>query len=94
MFVPLIFVRIEYQVAVNDHAHRKPRSDRQCRLNVEILLNDFLSGLVEAIAGSTAERGDDIAIAASTVPKPVRLLGVSLSALLGEDEAEPHGLPI
>jgi hypothetical protein len=51
----LTSVRFKHEVAVNDHAHRKPRPDRQRRLDVEILLNDLLSGLVEAIAGSTAE---------------------------------------
>ena len=53
------------QVAVDDHAHRKPRPDRQCRLDIKIALNDFLSGLVQAIARSTTERCDDITIAAS-----------------------------
>src|ERR1700731_3194245 len=52
----LTSVRLEYEVAVDDHAHRKPRPDRQCWLDIEILLNDFLSSLVQAIAGSTAER--------------------------------------
>src|SRR6202051_1400115 len=51
----LTFVRLKHEVAVNDHAHRKPRPDRQRRLDVEILLNDFLSGLVVAIAGSATE---------------------------------------
>ena len=52
----LTSVRLEHEVAVDDHAHRKSRPDRQCRLDVEILLNDLLSSLVQAIAGSTAER--------------------------------------
>jgi len=34
----------------------KTRPDRQRRLDVEILLNDLLSGLVQAIARSTAKR--------------------------------------
>src|SRR5882762_8083178 len=59
-------VRFEHQVTIDDHAHRKSRPDRQCRLDVKIALNDFLSGLVQAIAGSTTERSDDITIAAST----------------------------
>ena len=53
---PLTFVRLKHKVAVDDHAHRKPRSDRQCRLDVKIALNDLLSSLVQAIAGSTSER--------------------------------------
>jgi hypothetical protein len=43
---PLPFVRLKHEIAVNDHADRKPRPDRQCRLDVEILLNDLLSSLV------------------------------------------------
>jgi len=58
-------VRFEHQVTIDDHAHRKSRPDRQCRLDIKIALNDFLSGLVQAIAGSTTERCDDITIAAS-----------------------------
>jgi hypothetical protein len=44
----------------------EPRPDRQRQLNIEILLNDLLASLVEAIAGSAAQRGDDIAVAART----------------------------
>src|SRR6266478_7405749 len=62
----LPFVSLKDQIAVDDHSHRKPRPDRQRRLNVEIPLNDFLSGLVQAIAGSTTERCDDITIAGGT----------------------------
>src|SRR5258707_989737 len=51
----LTFVRLKHEVAIDDHAHRKPGPDRQCRLDVEILLNNLLSGLVQAIAGSTTE---------------------------------------
>ena len=51
---------------VDDHADRETRPDCQRWLNVEIALNNFLPGLIQAIAGSTTERGDDIAIAAST----------------------------
>jgi len=61
----LTFVRLKHEVAVDDHAHWKPRPDRQRWLDVKITLNDFLSGLVQAIAGSTTERCDDIAIGAS-----------------------------
>src|SRR6266852_1767209 len=64
IFSPL--VRFEHQVAVDDHAHWKPRPDRQRWLDVKIALNDFLSGLVQAIAGSTTERSNNITIAAST----------------------------
>jgi hypothetical protein len=53
--VSLTFVRFEHEVAVDDHAHRKPRPDRQRRLDVEILLNDLLTSLVQAIAGPAAE---------------------------------------
>src|SRR6266478_10148826 len=60
----LPFVSLKDQIAVDDHSHRKPRPDRQRRLNVEIPLNNFLSGLVQAIAGSPTERCDDITIAA------------------------------
>jgi hypothetical protein len=66
-------VRFKHEVAVDDHAHRKPRPDRQCRLNVKIALNDFLSGLVQAIAGSTTERCDDITIAARPEVEPSSL---------------------
>jgi len=41
---PLPFVGLKHEVPIDDHAYWKPRPDRQCRLNVEILLNDFLSG--------------------------------------------------
>ena len=66
MSTALTFVRLEHQIAVDDHAHRETRPDCQCRLNIEIPLNDFLSGLVQAIAGSPTERRDDITIAAGT----------------------------
>src|SRR5216684_732756 len=64
--VSLTLVRFENEVAVYGHAHRKPRPDRKCRLDVKIALNDFLSGLIQTVAGSTTERCDDIIIAAST----------------------------
>jgi hypothetical protein len=51
----LTFVRLKHEVAVDDHAHWKPRPDRQRRLDVEILLNDLLTSLVQAIAGPAAE---------------------------------------
>ena len=51
---------------IDDRAHRKTWPDCQRRLNVEIPLDNFLSGLVQAIAGSPTERCDDITIAAST----------------------------
>jgi hypothetical protein len=56
----LTLVTFKHEVAVDDHAHRKPRPDCQRRLNVKIALNDFLSGLVQAIAGSTTERCDEL----------------------------------
>src|SRR5260370_6936174 len=64
MSTALTFVRLEHQIAVDDHAHRETWPDCQRRLNIEIPLDDFLSGLVQAIAGSTTERGDDITVSA------------------------------
>jgi hypothetical protein len=63
LIVSLTFVRFENEVAVDDHPHRETR---QRRLDVKIALNDFLPGLVQAIAGSTTERSNNITIAAST----------------------------
>src|ERR1700688_1989294 len=60
----LPFVGLKHEIAIDDHPHRKPWPDRQCRLNVEVLLNHFLPGLIEAIAGPTTKRGDDVTIAA------------------------------
>ena len=39
----------EHKVAVDDHAHRKARSDRDGRLNVQIATHHLLAGLVEAV---------------------------------------------
>ena len=44
----LAFVRLKHEVAVNDHADRKTWPDRQRGLDVEIALNNLLSGLVQA----------------------------------------------
>ena len=62
----LTFVRLKHEVAVNDHADRKTWPDRQRGLDVEIALNNLLSGLVQGIAGSPTECCNDIAIAART----------------------------
>src|SRR5258708_22296039 len=66
MRIALIFVWLKHEVAVDDHAHRESRPDRECRLNVEVALNNFLSGLIEAIAGSPTQRRDDIAVGPGT----------------------------
>ncbi len=42
---PLIW--FEHEIAIDDHPHREARPDRQRRLNIEIALNDFLSGLIQ-----------------------------------------------
>ena len=62
----LTFVRLEQEVAVNDHANRKTWADRQRGLDVEVALNNPLSGLIQGIAGSPTECCNDIAIAAGT----------------------------
>src|SRR5579872_379678 len=56
MFFSSSLVRLQHEILVDDDAHRKSRPNRQGRLNIEILLNDFLAGLVEAIARSAAKR--------------------------------------
>jgi hypothetical protein len=65
MVAALTSVRFKHEITVDDHAHRETRSDRQGRLDVKIALNDLLSGLIQAIAGTAAERRDDVAAAAS-----------------------------
>ncbi len=45
--VSLTFVRFENEVAVDDHAHRKSRSNRERRLDVEIAPNGPLPGLIQ-----------------------------------------------
>lgn len=62
MFVCLAFVWFEYEIPVDYHPHRKTRPDRQRRLNIEIALNNLLSGLIQALAGTAAKRLDDISI--------------------------------
>src|ERR1700722_20714850 len=53
VYSPLI--RLQHEVTIDDHADRETRPDRQRRLDVEIALYDFLSGLIQAIAGSESE---------------------------------------
>src|ERR1700732_4335628 len=60
----LPFVRLKHEVPIDDDPDRKSRPYRKCRLDVEVTLNNFLSGLVQAIAGSATECCDDVAIAA------------------------------
>jgi hypothetical protein len=50
--IELSLVGLQHQVAIDDHAHRKTRPDRERRLDIEITLNDFLPGLIQAIAGT------------------------------------------
>src|SRR5882757_7973236 len=52
----LPFVRLEHEVSIDDDAHRETRPDRERRLHVEIALNDFLPGLIQAVARSEPER--------------------------------------
>jgi hypothetical protein len=59
-------VRLEHEVTIDDHANRKTGPDRQCRLNVEIALNDFLSSLIQAIARSEPERLNEPAVVAGS----------------------------
>jgi hypothetical protein len=63
---PLLLVGFKHEVPIDDHPHRKPRPDRERRLNIKITLHSFLTGLVQTIAGSSTERGDNVSIAAST----------------------------
>jgi DNA polymerase IV len=58
-------------------------------------------GLIGGIPEAVSSRGDLESLSVSLlrnempVPKPVRLLGVSLSSLQGDDQEEPQlGLPI
>lgn len=60
-FVCLTFVWLKDEVTIDDHADRETWSDRQRRLDVEIALNNLLSGLIQALAGATAKRLDDTA---------------------------------
>ena len=64
MSSPLVWRK--HEVAIDDHAHRETRPDRQRRLYVEIALNDFLSSLVQAIAGSQAEGLNETPVVAGT----------------------------
>jgi hypothetical protein len=64
MSLPSIWLK--YEVTIDDHAHWETRPDRQSRLDIEIALNDFLPGLVQAIAGSEPERLNETPVVAST----------------------------
>jgi hypothetical protein len=75
MFMSLPFIRLKYEITIDDHAHREPRPDRQIRLNVEIAqsqlnveiaLNDFLPGLVQTIACPEPERLNENPVVAGT----------------------------
>ena len=59
-------VRLEHEVTIDDHADRETRPDRERRLYVEIALNDFLPGLVQAIARSEPERLNETPVVAGT----------------------------
>src|SRR6266581_7612644 len=48
IFLPL--VRLQYEVTIDDHPHGEARPNRQCRLDIEIALNSFLSGLIQTVA--------------------------------------------
>ena len=52
-------VRFQHEVAVDDDSDRKPRPDCQCRLDVEIPMNHFLSGLVQRIRWPPTQRLDE-----------------------------------
>ena len=58
-------VRLEYQIAVDDHADREARPDRQRRLDIEIAPNDLLTGLVEGIPCPTSQRLNNVAVVAA-----------------------------
>src|SRR5258708_25088583 len=66
MFMSSPFVRLQHEVTIDNHAHRKTWPDRQRRLNVKIPLNDFLPGLVQAIAGSEPKRLNETPVIAGT----------------------------
>src|SRR5262249_50665010 len=52
----------EHKVAIDDHAYRKARPDRDGRLDVEIPAHDLLAGLVQAVAAAPPERRQDGAV--------------------------------
>src|SRR6266581_2451885 len=66
IFIFLTPVRIEYQITVDDYADRETRPNRQCRLDIEIALNSFLSDLIQTVTGSAAKCLHDIAVVAGT----------------------------
>ena len=58
-------VRLKYQIAVDDHADREARPDRQRRLDIEVAPNDLLTGLVEGIPCPTSQRLNNVAVVAA-----------------------------
>jgi hypothetical protein len=42
-------VRFEHEIAIDDHADRKPRSNCQRRLDIEVPTDHLLSGLIQRI---------------------------------------------
>ena len=72
MYLSLPFVRLEDQIAVHDHPRWKPWPDRQRRLNIEILLNDLLAGLVEAIASPLPGQATDRVVSSVLLSSPLQ----------------------
>jgi hypothetical protein len=47
-------IRLQQEIAIDDHPHRKSRPDRERRLDVEIAASDLLAGLIERCAAAPA----------------------------------------
>src|SRR5208337_4248876 len=55
-------IGFENEIPVDDHAHRKPRPDRQRRLDVQIAANDLLAGLIDALGRARTQSPDESAL--------------------------------
>ncbi len=59
MLSSLSAIRLKREIPVNDHADRKSRPDRQCRLDVHLLTHELLTGLAHGIAEALPQGLDD-----------------------------------
>src|SRR5258708_29258655 len=62
---PSTLVRLKNQVLVNDDAQRPARTDRDRRLDVQVLLDGALAGRIGALRRRLSDRLHEIALRAS-----------------------------